>query len=240
MTAPSVQIPTWHHPHFVSVTNGYFGTEYEFKPFTGHEPEPRLPADVREAFEKFYAQHRGTPAGQAANEAWSTALREVEAAHIMWQAARHKRALLAWLQKVAPIARAYQQARKQTLDTYESLHATPDGFWQAKLLTLVEQRAVTLDLARKLDDKTAPIAALRDELPERVWDALPPIGDLAKSSNIDLGGWQPDLYGAYERAYSDDACDFIITGPETRELERLFAEQDERITQVTRLFGGDR
>lgn len=230
MTAPSMQIPTWHHPHFVAADDGPFGVKYEFKPFNGDEPEPRLPADVREAFEKFYAQHRGTPAGQAAGEAWSAALREVEAAHIMWQAARHKRVLLAWLRKVAPIARAYQQARAAVVDTYESLHATPDGFWQAKLLTLVEQRTVARHLARKLDDETTPIVDLWDELPGQVWEAMPSIEELAKSHGIDLGDWRPNL---------SDACESSL-GPEARELEELFAEQDERITQVTRLFGGDR
>ncbi|MER7331755.1 MULTISPECIES: hypothetical protein [unclassified Micromonospora] len=235
-------IPTWHHPHFVSATDDYFGTRYQFKPFTGDEPEPALdlPEDVAAAFRVAYgralAEHAADPvernraAASAISAAWSAAEREARAANTSWRVARFTRDVTAKLRNIAPAVHAYQAARKTAVDTYDSLHGTPDGFWQAKLLTLAELREKTLAAARQLDREASGIAVMTEGLPERVLEGIPAIGQLAKECGAELGGWTPDSSDAYEWS----------RGPTVQELERLFTEQDARIAAVTRMFGGSR
>lgn len=226
-TDTATQIPQWHHPHFVSADpKGDEYTSYRFKPFTGDEPEPDLPASVADAFyEACKAHDFGTPGRAAARQAWSAAEHEARAANELWQVARYSRRYIGMLQQVAPLVAAFQAAKQRAVDTYESLHATPDGFWLAKLLTLAEQRAAALDAARTLDGQSGGLTKAYDGLPERVLEMLPSHVELEEAAGVDLGDWHPQEW------YSDG------DGPDVSALRELFAEQDERIATVARLFG---
>lgn len=231
-------IPTWHHPHFVSATDDYLGTRYQFTAFTGDEPEPTLPESVKAAFISAHAaapqRHAADPSNAnrvAAGEimsAWQAAQREAQVANTLWRVARFRRDATVKLRQIAPTVAAYHAARKTAVDTYDSLHGTPDGFWQAKLLTLAEQRQTALAAAKTLDGEAADVASMTDGLPERVLEELPALHELAKGCGADLGGWEPDTSDAYG----------WDRGPAVSELRHLFAEQDQRITEVTRLFAG--
>lgn len=222
-------IPTWHHEHFISVTDtGYGGLMFRFKPFTGDEPEPRIPDHIEEAFRAARAGHPwDSDIGRAVSNASRAAWQEERAANTMWQVARYNRRYIDALRQVAPLVAAFQAAKKRAVDTYESLHSTPDGFWQAKLLALTEQRAAALDAARKLDEQSGDLTNTYDGLPERVLEELPSPAELEKAAGVDFGDWGPlESYG-----YGD--------GPDVGALKKLFAEQDTRIAEVARLFGAE-
>ena len=224
-------IPVWHHPHFIAAETRYGSTSYRFKPFTGDEPEPAVPASVNDAFSAAwdaYDRARDTDERGAVSRAWSAAEHEARAANTMWQVARYNRSYIGMLQQVAPFVAAFQAAKQVAVDTYESLHATPDGFWQAKLLTLTEQRSAALEAARKLDEQSGGLTNTYNGLPERVLQELPFPAELEKAAGVDFGDWGPqESYG-----YGD--------GPDTSALKRLFAEQDEKIAEVARLFGAEK
>lgn len=224
-------IPEWHHPHFVSAEDqGGLYTRYTFKPFTGDEPEPDVPASVNDAFSAAwdaYDRARDMVERSAVSRAWSAAEREARAANTMWQVARHNRRAVELLQKVAPLVTAYQQAKAQSVNAYESLHATPDGFWQAKLLTLTQLREKALEAARQLGSVSNELATVYYGLPERVLEMLPTQAELEKTAGVDLGDWYPQESYSYGES------------PDTHTLKELFAEQDKRIAQVARLFGAE-
>lgn len=227
-TNTTTDIPTWHHPHFIAAEPHYGDTLYKFKPFTGGEPEPKIPDHAEAAFWAAREAHPwDSDTGRAVRAAHTAAEREARAANTMWQVARHNRHVTDLMKDIAPLVTAFQDAKRQAVDTYESLHATPDGFWQAKLLTLTEQRDAALEAARKLDQRSRPLVNTTDGLPERVLAELPALTDLEKAAGVDFDNWDPqESYG-----YGD--------GPDVQALKRLFAEQDNRIAQVTRLFTGE-
>lgn len=227
MNGIDVQIPAWHHPHYISHERTSYSIHWQFKPFTGDEPEPELPDNASRAFHDACAAHEyGTAERRAASEAWSAAEHEARAANTLWQVARHNRRVAGLLQQVAPLVAAFQQAKAQAVDAYESLHATPDGFWQAKLLTIVQLREKALEAAGELDGASRELTTAADGLPERALKELPSHTELEKAAGVDLGDW----YARESYSYGD--------GPDTRDLNELFAEQDQRITAVTGLFAG--
>jgi hypothetical protein len=221
--APTV--PVWHHPHFISATEDSIAFRFEFRPFTGDEPEPKIPDHIEAAFHAAWKAHPwDSEIGRAVRAASRDAEREERVANTLWQVARYNRRYIGLLQQVAPLVAAFQAAKQRAVDTYESLHATPDGFWQAKLLTLTEQRTAALEAARKLDEQSGELTNTYDGLPERVLEALPYPADLEKAAGVDFGDWYPqESYG-----YGD--------GPDVKALKALFAGQDKRIAEVTRLF----
>lgn len=231
-------IPTWHHPHFVSADRHRYGVDLRFKEFTGGELEPKLPEDVNAAFRAAHdaalavrdadPSDRNQKASSAILAAWREARDEAKAANTLWQVARFRRDATAKLRAAAPTVHAYHAARKAAEDAYEELRGTPDGWWQAKLLTLTEARAAALDAAQKLDDAGSGIAYIEHGLPFAVQEETPPLHQLAQDCGVDLGGWAPDSLDQYE-SYEP---------PTVVELRRLFSEQDKRITEVARLFGG--
>ncbi|WP_341719872.1 hypothetical protein QQG74_09300 [Micromonospora sp. FIMYZ51] len=218
-------IPTWHHPHFVSAEHTKYGINWRFREFTGNEPEPKIPAAVEEAFLAASEAHPwNSDTGRAVSAARRAAWDDERAANTLWQVARHNRRSTDLLKQIAPLVAAFQQAKKAAVDTYEELRGTPDGFWQAKLLTLAEHRQVALEAARQVDRHADDLCRVTDGLPERVLESLPVLSDLAKTAGLDLGDWWPqESYG-----YGD--------GPEVGLLKKLFAEQDERISEVARLI----
>ncbi len=230
MTRATDTIPTWHHPHHIATHHTSYGTRYEFKPFTGDEPEPRIPDNVEAAFMAARDAHPyDSDTGRAVSASSRAAYAEERAANTMWQVARHNRDTIALIKQVAPLLATMQQAKQAAVAAYEALHATPDGFWQAQLLTITQLRKAALRAARQLDAVASGLATVADGLPERVLAEIPAFAELEKAAGTDLGDWYPrERYGY---GYG--------VGPDEGELSKLFAEQNEHIKQATRLFSGE-
>lgn len=218
------KVPAWHHPHLITAKQHNTGTRWQFKPFTGDEPEPKIPGSVKDAWKAAEDSHpQSSDIGQAVSEARRSAYAEEHAAYMLWRVARHNRQVVALLRDIAPLVGEYQQARQRAVDAYEQLRGTPDGFWQAQLLTLADQRRAALQAARRLSGQAYDLATIMRKLPDHVLAKVPPLSELEETAGVDLGDWYPQ-----ERYHGD--------GADARALMWLFAAQDELIKQATRLF----
>ncbi|MEU3455635.1 hypothetical protein ABZ671_18840 [Micromonospora sp. NPDC006766] len=220
---------TWHHPHFVSAKETHFGIKYQFKAFTGDEPEPTLPESASLAFRNACdAFEVGSAERRAVSDAWTAAEREARAAHTSWRVARYHRDVAAVLRKAAPAAEAYLRAKQAADAAYAALDDAPDGKWRATLLRLADARTAALAAAEQFDQAVEPAAGLIDGLPERTLELIDSIDGVGRQIGLDTSDWwigSSDEYHGYG------------AGPSRRKLSRQFKEQDQRIKEVSRLAG---
>ncbi|XTZ13864.1 hypothetical protein ACQSSU_20420 [Micromonospora echinospora] len=208
---------TWHHPHYISEESGVFGTTYRFRPFTGDEPKPEIPGDVRDRLRRDW-------------DAYNCAQQEVWAADTVWRAARYCRDVTAGLRAAVPAAQAYLRAKQAVAAAYCALDDAPDGKWRATLLRLVDARSAALGAAEAFDRAIGPAVIRSVKEPERVLEETPGIEELAHQAGIDTTGWHI--------GYSDDyARSGWLRFPSREALEAEFRQQDERIKEVRRLAG---
>ncbi|MEU7802685.1 hypothetical protein AB0B10_25835 [Micromonospora arborensis] len=225
----STTVPTWHHPHFVSAKKTSFSIQYQFKAFTGDEPEPKLPESVSLAFANAYdTGEPNTPARRAALDAWQDAEQEARAANTSWCVARYHRDVAAILRKAVPAAQAYLRAKQAVDAAYAALDDAPDGRWRATLLRLADARSAALTAAEQFDQAVEPAAGLSDGLPERVLELTDSIEGVGRQVGLDTSDWYIGTSDEY-RGYG--------AGPSQDKLARKFEEQDRRIKEVSRLAG---
>jgi hypothetical protein len=135
-----------HHPNFVSASkNDKDYVRFEFKEFTGAEPEPDLPA------------------AQWNDPALSTAARnlladEHHAARRLWHDARYMSRLQDAANGATGTWTAYTRARQAMADAFTALCTAPGTHWKAAVLTLVAAQDAALDAAQMWDRTARAIA----------------------------------------------------------------------------------
>jgi hypothetical protein len=204
-----------HHPHLIKVTKNQFGSiAFEFKPFTGTEPEPERPRamwtdDMPEAARDLLQD-------------------EYEAAYNLWNDARYVRTLKTVTAKLSASAKwgDYAQARTAMDQAFAALDTTPNTEWNAAVSRLVAAQETAREAADAWDGIAKQIAAVHHDHGGSwlTW------ADAYKQAGIDATGWDVQDHYAYTSTYSSRT-------PLVEKLQVAIDEQRDHLSTVASLIG---
>jgi hypothetical protein len=209
----------FHHPHLVCAGPGRREgeTQYTWKPFTGREPEPRLPVDAEELLADdgmSYAQYRVLE-------------NEYHSARVMWSRARFTEQARARAVKAAPVWEAYAERRGEMDALFAAFRETADGKWRAQIMRLTEAHRAARAAAVAWDEECRALAELVHEHQQaagysealRLDEVVP---------DLDIRAWQVSSHEEYQE-YGWHSC-LLASG-----VEEAIEEQRERLREIAAL-----
>ncbi|MBT2369966.1 hypothetical protein J7E88_33045 [Streptomyces sp. ISL-10] len=219
-SAASVDISGHHHPRFVrfepAERDG--GGTYHFSPFTGCEPEPKVPAAV-------YAD-RALPREQKRELEW-----QYEAARAVWSKARLRRQASPVLRQAVPMWDAWTNARDQLRATFDAFWQTPDEMWRAQVLRLTDAQQAAKSAAEAWDEIAGRLANLASDqvhIAGEEHELL--LTDVAVELGLDATHWWIDHASAYAPTPY-----YRMDTPLVADLTREIDQQRQRLLDVAHL-----
>lgn len=206
------------HPNFVALRQG----TYQFRGFLGNEPRPELPTGL-------YRDPDLTDKDR------TEIVSQYAAAERLWAQARYRRTVKPLIQPAVTAWRKYKAATTIMDDIYAGFWNESDGGWQARIMRLLDARAVAIDAAGEYENNHARDLAVALNDQQNVWDRYLEWGwlrlsDVAQEMGIDIGDMNPG---------SATADDWRSCGPAlVDELQQTIREQDRKLRQVKDLSGG--
>lgn len=185
-----------HHPHYIShdpdpfpLTGGRM--MFEFRPFSGDEPEPACPAlPIFDLTEGDRVAHRLLRA-------------EYEAAHNVWTVARLERDAIRLIKLIAPAYEAHVGAQGRTAELYQALRRF-DQPWEQSVMRLLDSHDALLSSAIELDKVVEPLAdavtAAETHQSTYVYTAFRGIPALGAVAEVNTGEWVIPTRSEYECA----------------------------------------
>jgi hypothetical protein len=203
-----------HHPHFVSATPSHFGgIQYEFRAFTGDEPEPQGPTWTEDL-----------PQDEARYAEYRERRDEIEAAHRLWELARYRRQLEPMLRKAAAAWPAVAEAKQRVTDAYAALDAPPHS-WEVAVKQLLDAHDHARTVVGNWDCNHAyPIAKFEGTQSFHVREYGPGYRGMAQEIGIDASDWEIGWYtpareGVVREDYGNSPQDTL-----NREIDRQRAQ----------------
>ncbi|SHK96286.1 hypothetical protein SAMN05421803_14913 [Nocardiopsis flavescens] len=223
-----------HHPHYVSASGtGYVGgIRWQFRQFTGTEPDPML--WVPEGWVTPMIRTMGY-------DRWRVYEREVSIAALLWEAARRERAMVAAIRAAAPAGAAYVAARERAVSAWEAVTTAPDNRYRSAVAALLSAHRELTEAAPPLDRCGRPILDAQDP-PDQGWredvrDEMRTIEELAASVGVDATGWE---LGYEAREYSRPPWSGRDWLPPAAEAARkLITEHRDQLAEIASVFGDD-
>ncbi|MEU5976346.1 hypothetical protein [Streptomyces sp. NPDC047315] len=201
----------WHHPNFRGVTRGGHSLPgFTFKPFTGAEVEPLLPAGAKAD-------------GTLTTAALELLREEYSTAHELWQQARYVRDLATAADGAHKVWDAYTKARAQMDEQFAALATTTDGMWRSAVSRLVKAQSTARAAAVAWDATAARIVAVHEEYRGTT---------LSHRDAYERGGssaWVIGDLSDYRSSWS--------TPPLTGEVDGVIREQQRHVRAVSDLVG---
>ncbi|MEU4898216.1 hypothetical protein AB0B12_37910 [Streptomyces sp. NPDC044780] len=217
--APVADLSRYHHPHFQRAEPGQYEgwTTYWFAPFTGREPEPKMPSAVYDDKTTTYEQRQQLR-------------HQYQAARTVWSQARLRRQAGPLLRQAAPLWEAWQTALAELHQVFKGFWETEDGKWRAQLLRLTDAEQAAKKAAIAWDDVAEKLAKLAEEQIQVAGqrDELR-LTTVAKELGLDASAWSIDLVWEYESAYG--------ATPLVADLTRQIEAQRERLREVAHMAG---
>lgn len=178
-----------HHPHFLSVKPGSFENRYEFKPFSGREPEPVEP------------DYPGNDDNdKSVYEEWRERCAEIRAARQEWQMARYH----------VDMEPLFQLAAKKWPKVAASLAAMREAYatlddatrWEPAVKRLLDAQDAASEVMSDWDNTVAmDIARTWQQQPGHVWEMIPGWRRSARDMGYDSADWEVGTY--YSDGYDD-------------------------------------
>jgi hypothetical protein len=166
----------FHHPNFVSARPDGHATYFEFRAFTGNEPEPEVPREAhvtRETLDE-YQQLRA----------------EYAVAHDMWAQARFRARAIPAIKAAAPAWQACSQAQAAMDAAFGALRQAGDGQWHSAVLRLTDLQKQALAAAGQWDRVAAGLAAIEDQhLREAGEVHAQSLREVARGAGLDITDW---------------------------------------------------
>lgn len=228
-TAADLPVPGWRHPHLLSIQarKTAFGAQYRYetKPFTGREPEPKLPAE----WDQIHPSD-----GDRDWERVQQRRTEISLVQSVWAKARYRHQVGVALKErsgnpyltAAEAWQAYVAARDALTAAYAALASTPDNMWRAAITRIVDTKKTAERAALAWDTHHAyPLAQLDKWLAGRVGREHMPsnaLASAAKGHGVDVDGW-----------IVADEDDYVMTA--SAQINEMVREGEERIREIEAL-----
>jgi hypothetical protein len=207
-----------HHPHYLSARQetryGMTSWTFQFKPFTGGEPEPSEPVGA-------WSDPALTRQDQLLLEA------EYRAARIMWHQARFRAETARLLPGAAAAWLAYARERKALDALYQSLLETTDGLWRARTMQLLDHHERVLAAAGAWQEIDLVLTGLEDRHLRQVGEGNElTVADVAREHGIDTREWM--VGESYRGTYQPALVPLV---------RHAIDAQRKRLAEVARLTG---
>ena len=211
MTAVEGSLSRFHHPNFLSARPDGHSTYFEFRAFTGKEPEPEVPREAtvtRETLDE-YQQLRA----------------EYAVAHGMWARARFTALAVPALKAAAPAWQACSQAQAAMEAAFGALREAGDGRWHAAVLGLIDLQEQALAAAREWDLAAAGLAQLQDQHFREAGEEFElSLRQVASDAGLDITDWHIGYFenGGYQWGFAEYVTQAILAQKATlREVAEL-------------------
>jgi hypothetical protein len=228
--APEEPVPTTtrpryfpHHPHFMSATkHGSSHAEYQFRAFTGDEPEPvypEMPGPYKAAAEQ-------SDKDKAMWAEYTERVREIDTATLLWKEARYLKQITPLVDAACKARPAVDAALREMDEAWAALDNAP--VWQVAVKRVLDAHdAAQVAMRRWVDEYAEPLAMVEGSLSVRVLEHVKPWQDIARQLGHDRPEWEIGWYykgdrhggASYDRA------------PMT-ELDRTITEQRAKLKEI--------
>lgn len=217
--APTQQLMFPHHPHFISARKNSpgRGTTYEFRPFTGAEPEPVDPVAGPIRDDLTAAQRE---------ERWERS-REIEAARDLWMAARYRLLATPLVKKAVAARPKVDEALAAMGKAWEALDTAT--VWPVAVKRLLAAHEIALAaMYTWVDNFAEPLAEFEGKQENYVQEQVSDWRGIARSLGYEPN-WDIGNYYAGDRRvgphYSNDPV---------RDLKEVIATQRATLDEVAR------